>query len=197
LPLKHQDRRFEPRFVLLMFRDLRFFFPRLLTVTVLLAGILVAPFMAGATVETYVDDATPSTSGVATGQPLNPGDLTMQDLLKTYAPPKKTSPATPADASPTVLTPQLKPATQESSEGSMLLEGMQSALRQSGVNTSTPLQAPRLPSDRAAAAVPAATPPQTLSADSALQVQPAATPAPAPAAAPASTGGPLCRPYSW
>jgi outer membrane protein OmpA-like peptidoglycan-associated protein len=127
----------------------------LLVAAVLVAALWAVRATAANAVETYTDDAVPPTSGIAAGQPLSAGDLTMDDVLKApSASNKKTPPPlTSAPSAPSAaVAPQLKPQAKESAASVMLLQGMQSALRQAGVNPATPLQAPKLPSDREAAA---------------------------------------------
>jgi len=158
MPLKQFNRRFVPRFVPPMRRNLCVSFQSLLVAATFVVGMAAAPCMAAATIETYVDQAVPSGTDTGMGQPLSAGDLTLKDILK--VPQKKKKPASldlPAPITPAeVSTPQLKPAPRDSAAGAMLLEGMQSVLRQSGVNTASPLKAPRLPNAQAPATVPAA-----------------------------------------
>lgn len=105
---------------------------------------------AQASVETYVDDALPPSSGVVTGQPLSAGDMTMQDIVRSTALTKKKaaatgdnplalSPATAAAMKPNAAVPT--PTQAPSSAGAMLLQGMQSALGVPAANPVAPMMA--------------------------------------------------------
>ena len=106
-----------------MNRAFSFLSKSLLLIAVLLTGFHVRSAMAG--VETYVDEALPPTSGIAMGQPLHPGDLTMQDILNSSARNKK---KTVAPVAATKTTSQAKTVTSSDTAGTLLLQGMQGAL---------------------------------------------------------------------
>ncbi len=116
-----------------------------------------------ASVETYVDEALPTSTEPAAGQPLNAGDLTMQDLLakKRLQPITKTqipTGTTKTDLAPIspvvpVPTPKISAPVKGNSAGTMLLQGMQGALGEPVTTVSPTVVAPV---DRAAATVTSA-----------------------------------------
>ncbi|MDP9127124.1 MAG: OmpA family protein [Pseudomonadota bacterium] len=96
------------------------------------------------TVQTYTNQAVPvsSTSDASYGTPLRPGQMTLEEVLETHPQPKKPALQAPAlSAGATTTPPVLAAPAQSSTEGNMLMQGMQTVLQQSGA----PLKAPQLP----------------------------------------------------
>lgn len=137
-----------------MIRALHVFLKRFVITVAFLAGFCAPMASWASSVETYIDDALPPDSGIASGQPLSPGQLTMQDILRSvtvkkkiapppnpiaahaavYAPPSAnqtkdvlTVPASVLAPAPAVVTPAAssQPAAEDVQIGPMLQQGLQ------------------------------------------------------------------------
>lgn len=102
---------------------------------------------APSTVQTYIDQAVPVPSPDAgyTNGPLQAGQMTLQDVLKAHPPKAPVSQVPALTSAPTGITspPVLAPSMNASTQGTMLMQGMQSVLQNAGVPVST-LQPPHL-----------------------------------------------------
>ena len=128
----------------------------LVTLTATLIAIGGMAMAKSTSVETYSSDDTVSST------PVKPGELTLQDIIEAHnakAKAQSKSKGKSAAAAEDAVAPTLTPATKQSTEGVMLMQGLKSVLQEPENKTPT-LQAPVLPGATAAASTaPATTPP--------------------------------------
>lgn len=137
MPLEEGDDRFDAGIFRLMSLTLRSQISWLAVASVLAAGAvpLACPRAYASSVQTYVDEALPLPgipNDSQTSEPIKPGDITMRDVLRTYAKQKQRSDGTQPGKVPestAAAPPLLTHSGRTSTSGSMMMQGMRSVLR--------------------------------------------------------------------